>query len=88
MHFEYVFVKLGALKKILDKTNYNGILYISPIISYSPKAIEYYSYQHPGQNIIQHIQYSIEKEIRNQKLKAYNIDNRDDILNQLRLKLI
>ena len=87
VHFEYVFVKLGALKKILDKTNYNGILYISPIISYSPKAIQYYSYQHPGQNIIQHIQYSIEKEIRNQKLKAYNIDNIDDILKSVETKV-
>jgi ABC-2 type transport system permease protein len=87
VRFEYLFTKVSTIKKILNKTDYYGILYISPIVSYSPKAVQLYSYQHLGLNIIQHIQNSIEKEIRNQKLKAYNIDNIDNILKSVETKI-
>lgn len=87
VRFEYLFTKVGTIKKILNKTDYYGILYISPIVSYSPKAVQLYSYQNPGINIVQHIQNSIEKEIRNQKLKAYNIDNIDNILKSVETRI-
>ena len=80
LHFDYVYTNLESMKKVLKKTEYYGILYISPIVAYSPKAVQLYSYQIPGQNILQHISSAIEKEIRNQKLMAYNIPHLPQML--------
>jgi ABC-2 type transport system permease protein len=80
LHFEYVNTKVESLKKILKKSDYFGILYISPIIAYSPRAVQFYSYQQPSMAILQHISNAIEKEVRNQKLLAYKINNIDAIL--------
>ena len=80
LHFEYVISNLPRMKKLLGKTDYYGILFISPIVAYSPRAVQFYSYQQPSLNITQHISSALEKEIRNQKLMAYNINNIDDIL--------
>lgn len=87
IHFEYLFTNVATLKKVLNKTDYYGILYISPIVSYSPKAVQLYSYQDPGFSIIQHIENSIEKEVRNQELLSYHIENIDNILKSIEKKV-
>lgn len=87
VHFEYLFTSVGTLKKVLSKTEYYGILYISPIVSYSPRAVQLYSYQDPGIMITQHIAQAMENEVRNQKLLAYHIENIDNILKSVQTKV-
>lgn len=80
LHFDYVFTNLETMKKVLSKTEYYGVLYISPIVAYSPRAVQLYSFQQPSLTITQHIASAIEKEIRDQKLMAYHIQNLDQML--------
>jgi ABC-2 type transport system permease protein len=88
LHFEYLInIKVNDLKKILKKTDYYGILYISPIVSYSPRAVQLYSYQQPSLNVTQYIADAIEKEVRNQKLLAFNIKNLDNILKSVETRI-
>ena len=87
LHFIYLNVKVDALKKTLNKTDYYGILYISPIIAYSSGGVQFYSYQQPSLNVTQYISNAIEKEIRNQKLLAYKIENIDSILKSVETKI-
>jgi ABC-2 type transport system permease protein len=88
LHFEYLNnTKLENLKKKLNKSDYYGILYISPIIAYSPRAVQFFSYSQPSLNITQHISNAIEKEVRNQKLMAYKIENIDAILRSVETRI-
>ncbi|MDP4208777.1 MAG: ABC transporter permease [Bacteroidota bacterium] len=81
LKFEYLSgVKLPDLKKILKTSNYYGILYISPAIAHNMSAVQLYSFDQPAMNIKQYISSVIEKEIRNQKLLAYHLENIDNIL--------
>jgi ABC-2 type transport system permease protein len=85
LKFEYLInVKLEDLKKNLKKTEYYGIVYIHPIVANTPNSVQFFSYQQPSLMAIQHISNAIEKEIENQKLKAYNIENIDDILKSVK----
>lgn len=87
LHFIYLNVKVDALKKTLKKTDYYGILYISPIIAYSTRAVQFYSFQQPSLNVTQYISNAIEKEVRNQKLLSYKIQNIDAILKSVETKI-
>ncbi len=88
LKFEYLTnIKVSDFKKLLKESNYYGLLYISPIIAYSPKAVQLYSFQQPSLNITQQIANSIEKEVRNQKLLAYNIQNLDNILKSIETRI-
>lgn len=80
LRFEYLNIKIETLKKTLKHTNYYGILYISPIVAYSPGGVQFYSFQQPSLNVTQYISSVIEKELRDQKLMAYKIQNIDNIL--------
>jgi ABC-2 type transport system permease protein len=81
VQFDYLInIKVDNLKRILKKTDYYGILYISPIVSYSSRGVQLYSYHHPGFYITQHIEAAMAKELRNQKLMSFNIKNIDNIL--------
>ncbi len=88
LQFEYLTnVKVDDFKKLLKKSNYYGLLYISPIVAFSPKAVQFYSFQQPSLSITQEISNGIEKEIRNQKLLSYNIQNLDNILKSIETKI-
>jgi ABC-2 type transport system permease protein len=81
LKFEFLInVKLDELKKDLKKSRYYGILYIKPNKIDSLKQVQFYSYSQPGISVVEHISNSMEKELRNQKLKTYNIENLDQIL--------
>lgn len=81
IHFEFVTnKKIDQLKKELKKSDYYGILYISPIVAYSPRAVQFYSYSQPGFGTVKHISSALEKELKDQKLLSYNIENIDKIL--------
>jgi ABC-2 type transport system permease protein len=84
LHFEYMLdTKLEQMKKNLKKSDYYGILYISPIVTYSPRAVQFYSYQQPSFGTTQHISNAIENELRDQKLLTYKIENIDKILKSI-----
>lgn len=81
LKFEYLEnANLETTKQGLANSPYFGILYIHPRITYSIGGAQFYSYQQPSMELIQHISHALEKEIRDQKLKAFNIDNIDNIL--------
>ncbi len=83
--FTYVAdVKLDDFKKNLYKTEFFGILYIPPYITYVPRGTEFFSYKQPPANIVTYISNAIEKEIETEKLKTYNIENLDEILRSIR----
>jgi ABC-2 type transport system permease protein len=78
---------VNDVKKILKKTDYYGILYIMPMVATSTRAVQFYSYEQPGLGITQHISDAIEKEIRDQKLLAFNIKNIDNILKSVETRI-
>jgi ABC-2 type transport system permease protein len=86
--FEYLpNANVEPLKKILKKTDYYGILYISPTVAHSSKGVLFYSYHQPSLSITQHISNALEKELRNQKLEAYKIENLDKILKSIESRI-
>jgi ABC-2 type transport system permease protein len=88
LQFDYLEnVQLEPLKQTLDKSPYFGILFIHPRITYSPGGAQFYSFQQPGITVVQHISNALEKEIRNEKLKAYNIENIDNILQSVETRI-
>jgi ABC-2 type transport system permease protein len=88
LKFEFLLnAKVEVMKKILKKTDYYGILYISPLVSYSSRAVQFYSYEQPSLQVTQYISNAIEKELRDQKLLAYNIKNIDNILKSVETRV-
>jgi len=72
------------LKKTFLQAGYYGILQIYPELINTPNAIRLISKQQPPIGLLDHISNSLEKEIERQKLLAYNIENLDDILKDIR----
>ncbi len=77
-------VKLDDLKKTFDKAGYYGILYISPEIINTPNAVQLISRQQPPIGLLQYIQNSLKNEIERQKLQAYNINDLNEIMKNIR----
>ncbi len=77
-------VKLDDLKKTFDKAGYYGILYISPEIINTPNAVQLISRQQPPIGLLDYIGNSLKTEIERQKLKAYNIDDLNEIMKNIR----
>lgn len=88
LKFEYlVHANLDATKQSLATSPYFGILYIHPRITYSAGGAQFYSFQQPSMDVVQHISNALEKEIRDQKLKAFNIENIDNILKSVETRI-
>ncbi len=88
LKFEYLeHANLDATKQSLATSPYFGILYIHPRITYSAGGAQFYSFQQPSMDVVQHISNALEKEIRDQKLKAYKIDNIDNILKSVETRI-
>lgn len=84
---DYIYLentKVDDLKKNFVQAGYYGILYISPEIVNTPNAIRLYSKKQPPIDLLDHISGSLEKEIERQKLLAYNIQDLDKILKDVR----
>ncbi|MDR3093221.1 MAG: ABC transporter permease [Bacteroidales bacterium] len=77
-------VKLEDFKQNLSQTEFFGILYIPPYITYTPSGTEFFSYQQPPIGLTMHIANAIEKAIETEKLKTHNIENLDEILKSVR----
>ncbi len=76
-------VTLEQLQETIETSGYSAILFIPHNILASNTSILYSSKQ-PSLSISMHIKNSIEKEIENQKLKANNIENLDEILKSIK----
>ncbi|MDR2848741.1 MAG: ABC transporter permease [Bacteroidales bacterium] len=77
-------VQLEDFKKNLSQTEFFGILYIPPYITYIPSGTEFFSYKQPPVSLTMHIANAIEKTIETEKLKAHHIENLDEILKSVR----
>ena len=74
-------------KQNLWQTDFFGFMYVPDYIAYVHQGIEFYSYRQPPANLIMHIANSIEKEIETEKLKAFNIENLDNILHSVKTRI-
>ncbi|MFW6370135.1 MAG: ABC transporter permease [Bacteroidota bacterium] len=73
-------VDLETLKKVYFESDYYAILYIPRIVTYSPGSVQLFANKQPSMSINEHISQAIENKLEQQKLKAYNIENLDEIL--------
>src|SRR4030043_337214 len=86
----YVYLEntsVNDLKTNFEQAGYYGILWISPELINTPNAIQLISKKQPPIGLLDHISSSLEKEIERQKLLAYNIQNLDDILKDIRTRV-
>ncbi|MEE4213685.1 MAG: ABC transporter permease [Bacteroidales bacterium] len=79
--FEYLLdADVNQLKGTFEEAGYYGILYISPLVTNVPQAIQLISKKQPPMDLLQYIERTLEQDIENKKLLAYNIENLDEIL--------
>lgn len=72
--------RVNELKTTFDEAGYYGILYISPVVTNVPNAVQLISKKQPPLDLLQYIERSLEQDIENKKLLAYNIEDIDEIL--------
>ncbi len=72
------------IKNDFSEQGYYGVLMISPKITYIPNAVELYSQKQPTMEITSYISNALEKEIEREKLEAYNIEDIDKILKEVK----
>ena len=72
------------LKNNFSEQGYYGVLMISPKVTYIPTAVQLYSQKQPTMEITSYISNSLEKEIEREKLEAYNIEDLDKILKEVK----
>ncbi|HDZ41427.1 MAG TPA: ABC transporter permease [Bacteroidetes bacterium] len=79
--FEYIDnADINQLKGTFEEAGYYGILYISPVVTNVPQAVQLISKKQPPMDLLQYIERMLEQDIENKKLLAYNIENLDEIL--------
>ena len=74
-------VNINDIIKTFEADGYYGVLFISPKAINNPIL---YSKNQPDIGLLEHISGSLEKDIEKKKLQAYNIENLDSILKQIR----
>jgi len=81
LKFEYLENKQPEdLKMNFDESGYYAVLYIAHSIANVPNAVQLMATKQPNMSVVMHITNAIEKEIEQQKMKAYEIENLEDIL--------
>lgn len=71
---------VNSLKNTFEEAGYYGILYISPVVTNVPQAVQLISKKQPPMDLLNYIERTLETDIENKKLKAYNIEDIDTIL--------
>ncbi len=85
LKFQYIEDKgIDEVKDSFEQSGYYAVLYIGHVIATSPDGVILYSNSQPSIDITSHISGAISKEIENQKLKSYNIENLDEILKNIK----
>ena len=74
-------------KKNFENSGYYALLLINKGALTNPDSIILYSNKQPSIDVVSHISNSIEKEIESQKLKAFKIDNIDEILKTIKTNI-
>ncbi len=88
LKFDYLFdTRLSDIKDNFSEAGYYGVLYISHIVASEPNSVILFSDKQPSLATRMHISGAIEEYIRNQKLKAYNIEDLDTILKSVKTKI-
>lgn len=88
LKFDYLFdTRLSDIKNNFSEAGYYGVLYISHIVASEPNSVILFSDKQPSLATRMHISGAIEEYIRNQKLKAYNIEDLDTILKSVKTKI-
>jgi ABC-2 type transport system permease protein len=80
---DFEFLPGTTLKDIqnnFSEKGYYGVLYVSDLLVDVPNAAQLISKQQPPIGLLDHINYSLKKEIEKKKLMAYNIENLNEIL--------
>jgi len=75
---------IDRLKTSFEEEGYYGILYISPVVTNVPQAVQLISNKQPPMDLLQYIERTLEQDIENKKLLAYNIENISEILKSVR----
>ena len=75
LKFEYITDKtVNDIRHNFKESGYYAVLQIMPSITYEPSAVHLYSSKQPGFAVKSYIAGTMEKELRNQKLRAQGID--------------
>lgn len=77
-------VKVTDLQENFKDSNYYAVLYIGSMVATTPDAVVLYSDKQPSIDVTSHISSSIRNEIESQKLMAYDIENLDEILKNIK----
>ena len=81
--FKYLENKsVNEVRKNFANTDYYAVLQILPSITYEPSAVHLYSTKQPSFAVKSHIASSMEKELKNRKLRAHGID--DEVLKSIK----
>ncbi|MFO7574316.1 MAG: ABC transporter permease [Bacteroidales bacterium] len=80
-------VDIDDIKSNFSEAGYYGVLYISPLVVNVPNAVQLISKKQPPLGLTSYISSIMEKEIEKQKLLAYNIENLDEILKDVRSRV-
>lgn len=84
-YIKFVFLEnttLNDVRASFAKSDYYAVLYILPSITYEPSAVHLFSEKQPSFAVKNYIASSMEKELKNQKLRAAGIN--DDILKSIK----
>jgi ABC-2 type transport system permease protein len=88
LKFDYLYnTKLNDIKDHFREAGYYGVLYISHIVASEPNSVVFYSDTQPSQATTMYISKAIEEYIRDQKLKAYEIEDLDNILKSVKTRI-
>lgn len=88
LKFDYLFnTKLSDIKDNFREGGYYGVLYISHLVAYEPNSVILYSDRQPSLETRMYISNKIEQYIRDQKLKAYEIEDLDNILKSVKTSI-
>ncbi len=80
---DFVYLENADIKEIRNnfgEQGYYGILYISPVVTNIPQAVQLISKKQPPLDLLHYIENSLEQDIENKKLMSYNIENLSSIL--------
>jgi ABC-2 type transport system permease protein len=73
--FEYIQDQsINEVRKNFSETDYYAVLQILPSITYEPSAVHLYSKKKPSFSVKSHIASSMERELKNKKLRSHGID--------------
>ncbi len=75
------------LKGKLDEAGYYALLVIDSTGIPNQPALTIYSQKQPAIDVMQHLENTLEKEIETRKLRAYNIENLDKIMADVKTKV-